>query len=82
MFKLVLGLILALVLYVALGFRRGEELITDAKGNTRQVKSRQREWKSNPLQGLAFVVLLLSLLASRIIRLSPFLAKYLFGVKG
>ena len=66
MFKLVLGLILALVLYVALGFRRGEELITDAKGNTRQVKSRQREWKSNPLQGLAFVVLLLAFLLSSI----------------
>jgi len=31
---------------------------------------------------LALVVLLLSLLASRILRLSPFLAKYLFGVKG
>ena len=66
MFTLVLGSIIALVLYVALGFRRSEELITDAKGNTRKVKSKQREWKSNPAQLLSLAALLVVFFISSI----------------
>ena len=66
MFTLVLGSIIALILYVALGFRRSEELITDAKGNTRKVKSKQREWKSNPAQLLSLAALLVVFFISSI----------------
>ena len=66
MFTLVLGSIIALVLYVALGFRRSEELITDAKGNTRKVKSKQHEWKSNPAQLLSLAALLVVFFISSI----------------
>lgn len=66
MFTLVLGLILALVLYVILGFQRSEEWITDAKGNARKVKGKQREWKSNPAQLLALLALAVVLLISSV----------------
>ena len=66
MFKLVIGLILAIALYVALGFRRGEEIITDAKGNTRKIRSKTKEWKSSPLQLLALFALLAAGLISSI----------------
>ena len=66
MFTLVLGSIIALILYVALGFRRSEELITDAKGNTRKVKSKQHEWKSNPAQLLSLAALLVVFFISSI----------------
>ncbi len=66
MFTLIIGLILATVLYVALGFKRGEEWITDAKGESRKVRSRQREWKSNPAQLLSIVALAVVFLISSI----------------
>lgn len=66
MFTLVIGFILSLVLYVALGFRSGEEWVTDAKGNSRKVKSKQKEWKSNSRQLLALVALAAVLLLSSI----------------
>ena len=66
MFTLVVGLVLSLVLYVALGFRSAEEWVTDAKGNERKVKSKQKEWRSNPRQFLALGALAVVLLLSSI----------------
>ena len=66
MFTLVIGLILSLVLYVVLGFQRSEEWITDAKGNSRKVRSKQKEWKGNPRQLLSLAALAVVLLLSSI----------------
>ena len=66
MFTLVIGLILSLVLYVVLGFQKGEEWITDAKGNSRKVRSKQKEWKSNPRQLLSLAALAVVLLLSSV----------------
>ena len=64
MFILILGTILAIVLYVALGFQYQDVTYVDAKGVTHTQKGRAKEWKGRPIQILALVVLLVAVLLS------------------
>ena len=64
MFILILGTILAIVLYVALGFQYQDVTYVDAKGQTHTQKGRTKEWKGRPIQILALVVLLVAVLLS------------------
>ena len=64
MFILILGTILAIVLYVALGFQYQDVTYVDAKGQAHTQKGRTKEWKGRPIQILALVVLLVAVLLS------------------
>lgn len=57
MYVLFLGLILTVFVYVALGFQRADEYVTNARGETVKRKSSRREWKARPAQLLALLVL-------------------------
>ena len=66
MFTLIIGIVLAVVLFVALGFQAREEYVTDAGGQTCKVKGTGREWKARPVQLLALVALAFVMLISSI----------------
>ena len=64
MFILILGTILAIVLYVALGFQFQDVSYVDSRGVTHTQKGKAREWKSRPVQIVALVVLMAAVLLS------------------
>ena len=66
MFILVSGLLLSAALFVALGFRSKTVEIPDGHGNVTQMRGSEKEWKLRPLQSLALLVLLVSLLLSSV----------------
>lgn len=57
MFILVIGLVISIGLYLALGFRYREESYVDEQGRTHKMKGKQRVWKANSLQLLALLTL-------------------------
>ena len=65
MFMLILGIVVSVVLFVVLGFRTVDKLVTDAKGNTVK-RGTTREWKLRPVQYVSIAVLVVSVLASAI----------------
>ena len=66
MFILVLGLIVAVVLYVLLGLRPEETTVVDARGNTVTKRTGRQIWKARPAQWLALLVLVLALVLSSV----------------
>ncbi len=66
MFTLVIGVIIAVVAFVLLGFRFREETYTDSQGREHTVKGKQREWRTRPAQLLALLVLAVFLLMGSI----------------
>lgn len=66
MFVLVIGLILSVALFVFLGFENKLIAVPDGRGNTTQMRSNEKEWKTRPAQLAALAVLLMSLLASSV----------------
>ena len=65
MLMLILGIVVSVVLFVALGFRPVEKTTTDAKGNTVR-RGTTQEWKLRPTQYAAVAVLAVFVAASAI----------------
>lgn len=65
MFTLIIGVLIAAVLFILLGFQSVEEVVTDPSGRSGKVKS-GREWKTRPAQMLALLALAAVLLISSI----------------
>ena len=63
---LILGVILSAALFVFLGFQNKTVSVSDGRGNMTQMMSREKEWKTRPIQLVALVVLLASLLFSSV----------------
>ncbi len=57
MFILILGFIVAVVLFAVLGLQPEMSTVTDARGNTVRRKTGQYSWKRRPAQALALLVL-------------------------
>lgn len=66
MFVLILGIIVAVFLFVALGFQQRLETVTDSMGNTHTKRSGTREWKTRPAQFVSLAVLALAVLLGSI----------------
>ena len=65
MFMLILGIVVSVTVFVLLGFRTVDKMVTDAKGNTVR-KGTKREWKLRPAQYAAAAVLAVFVVASAI----------------
>ena len=65
MFMLILGIVVSAVVFVVLGFRTVDKMVTDSKGNTVR-KGTTREWKLRPVQNVAIAVLAVFVLLSAI----------------
>jgi len=64
MFILILGLIVAVVLFILLGLQPEEETVTDARGNLVRKRTGRYQWKNRPAQLVCLVILALAVLLS------------------